>query len=156
MTDNNRTRLEILRRTLAGPFRMTLRAVVLTALAPVGVALSIRMVLSDRTLRSMAWVLFKRSFMSPAQAWLLVPLHVLTTTVTVPFVLLGFLASQVGLGSASAAMGSTVGAALTFILAPGLHVHDALAVAAVASIVCSSLIYVISHYLASKADEGDE
>jgi len=156
MTPDNATRLEILGRSLTGPFRMTIRAVVLTALAPIGIALSARMVLSGRGMGSMAWVLFKRSFTSPIQAWLMIPLHVLTTAVTVPFILLGFLASQVGLGSAAAAMGSVIGSALTFVFAPSLHVYDALAVAAVASIVCSSLIYVLSHYLASKADEGDE
>ena len=158
MTDEGKTRLSILGRAITGPFRMLLRAVVLTVLAPVGAALAIRMLFSGRELLGeMACVLLKRSFTSPLMAWLMVPLHVLTSLVTIPFVLLGALAAQVGLGSASASLGTAIAAGVTFALTPGMHQNDVIAIAVAMSVTLSSLIYVAAHYLATAAnDEGDE
>lgn len=157
MTDEGKTRLSILGRAITGPFRMLLRAVVLTVLAPVGAALAIRMLFSGRGLADMACVLLKRSFTSPLMAWLMVPLHVLTSLVTIPFVLLGALAAQVGLGSASASLGTAIAAGVTFALTPGMHQNDVIAIAVAMSVTLSSLIYVAAHYLATAAnDEGDE
>jgi hypothetical protein len=108
-------------------------------------------------LKDMACVLFKRSIMSPVTAWLIVPLHVLTSLVTIPFLLLGALAGQVGLGSASACLGTVIAAGTTFALTSDMHQNDAIAVAVVMSVTLSSIIYVAAHYLATAAtDEGDE